>query len=129
MAVEDGFATAYDRMLARWPVPVEVRQLPSAYGRTGVISCGPADAPPVVQLPGGGATATVWFANAAAQGAHHRVHAVDLPGDAGRTVVDGRPVDSVEALHGWLDSVLDGVAGDAPVDLAGHSYGAWIALT
>jgi pimeloyl-ACP methyl ester carboxylesterase len=31
-------------------------------------------------------------------------------------------------LCGWLDSVLDTIAGE-PVDLAGHSYGGWVALT
>jgi pimeloyl-ACP methyl ester carboxylesterase len=129
MTSDAEFAAAYDRVLARWPDPVDVRDVPSAYGRTRITSRGPAGGPPLVLLPGGGATSTVWFANAGALSKERRIHAVDLPHDAGRTVVDGQPVDSIEALHGWLDTVLDEVGSGSTVDLAGHSYGAWVALT
>ena len=130
MTIEADFAAAYGRVLAQWPDPVEVRDLRSAYGRTRITSRGPGGGPPLLLLPGGGATSTVWFANAGALSANRRIHAVDLPNDAGLTVVDGRPVDSLDALHGWLDTVLDDIAdGSTAVDLAGHSYGAWIALT
>jgi len=44
---------------------------------------------------------------------------------AGGTAVSVR---DAAGLCGWLDSVLDAVAG-GPVDLAGHSYGGWVALT
>lgn len=115
-----GFAAAYERMRERWPAGTQEWET----GRTGLLSCGPPDAPPVVLLPGGGATATAWFAVAAALAAEHRVHAVDLPGDAGRTTAT---VTTVAALHDWLDGVL--AAAGAPADLAGHSYGGWIALT
>ncbi|MCJ1677678.1 alpha/beta hydrolase [Streptomyces sp. APSN-46.1] len=123
------FRTAYDEMLARWPGPVEAVELPTSYGLTRVNSCGPADAPPLVLLPGGGATSTVWGAFAAA-GAY-RVHAVDLVGDPGLSVpAAGRPIRAVGDLVGWLDAVLDGLDGlgaGRPVALGGHSYGAWIA--
>jgi pimeloyl-ACP methyl ester carboxylesterase len=121
-AVTD-FASAYEAVLARWP-EVEVTNLSSSYGTTRVLSAGPTDAPPVVLLPGGGATATVWFANVAALGAEFRVHALDLPGNPGYTAVSVR--DAAE-LCAWLDEVL-GIA-DAPVGLVGHSYGGWVALT
>jgi pimeloyl-ACP methyl ester carboxylesterase len=90
-----------------------------------VLSSGPPDGPPLVLLPGGGATATAWFANAPGLSEVARVHAVDLPGTAGGTEVRVR---DVPGLCGWLDSVLDAIAG-GPVDLAGHSYGGWVALT
>jgi pimeloyl-ACP methyl ester carboxylesterase len=124
MAVEDEFAQAYGTVLGQWPA-AEVSDLTSAYGTTRVLSCGPADAPPLVLLPGGGATATVWFANVAALSRVARVHAVDLPGNAGFTRVS---TGDAAALGGWLDTVLDALGG-GPVDLAGHSYGGWVALT
>lgn len=123
----DAFSAAYDRVLGQWPVPVEVADLTSAYGSTRVISCGPPDAPALVLLPGGGATSTVWFATVAALSRQARVHAVDLPGDAGHTVATGQSIQDIGDLHGWLAGVLDAVGGVA--DLAGHSYGGWIALT
>ena len=118
------FETAYQAVLRKWP-HVEVADLPGPYGTTRVLSSGPPDGPPLVLLPGGGATATAWFANAPALSDLARVHAVDLPGTAGGTAVSVR---DAAGLCGWLDSVLDAVAG-GPVLLAGHSYGGWVALT
>ncbi|MFF9981882.1 alpha/beta fold hydrolase [Streptomyces erythrochromogenes] len=123
------FRSAYDEVLAGWPGPVEAVELPTAYGLTRVNSCGPAGAPPLVLLPGGGATSAVWGACAAAGAARtHRVHAVDLVGEPGLSVpVPGRAPRTPDDLADWLDAVLDGLAPRGPVTLAGHSYGAWIA--
>jgi pimeloyl-ACP methyl ester carboxylesterase len=121
------FTQAYDAVLAQWPTPVDVLELKSEYGTTRVNACGPKSAPPLILLPGGGATSTVWFANVAALSADHRVYAVDVICDHGRSIASGTPVTSLRALMAWLDTVLDGleIAGAA---LCGHSYGAWIAL-
>lgn len=133
VSVPDSFRTAYDEALARWPGPVGRSDLPTPYGGTRVNSCGPATAPPLVLLPGGGATSTVWGACAAAGLAQrHRVHGVDLMGNPGFSVPrPGRPVRTVDDLTGWLDATLDGIdsaaPGAGPVLLGGHSYGAWIA--
>ncbi|WP_078909386.1 alpha/beta fold hydrolase [Streptomyces virginiae] len=123
------FRAAYDAALGRWPGPVEPVDLPTPYGVTRVNRCGPAGAPPLVLLPGGGATSTVWGACVAAGAARaHRVHAVDLVGDPGLSVpAPDRAIRSVGDLVGWLDAVLDGLGPHGPVTLAGHSYGAWIA--
>jgi pimeloyl-ACP methyl ester carboxylesterase len=117
------FAAAYEAVLARWP-EVEVATVSSSYGTTQVLSAGPAGAPPLVLLPGAGATATVWFANVAALARQFRVHALDLPGNPGYTAVSVRDADQ---LCAWLDEVLR--IADAPVGLVGHSYGGWVALT
>ncbi|MFF2351433.1 alpha/beta fold hydrolase [Kitasatospora sp. NPDC058115] len=124
----DAFLAAYDEALARWPLPVEALTVPTPYGTARVNACGPRDGRPLVLLPGGGATATCWTANAAAlAAAGHRVLAVDLPGDPGRSTLDHPRLDGLPALLGWLDAVLDAL--DLPAtDLAGHSYGGWIAL-
>lgn len=103
--------------------------LPTPYGTTHVNSCGPAAGPPLVLLAGGRATSVSWYANAAELSRSHRVHAVDLLGDPGRSVPDPRrPLRTVTDLMAWLDAVLDGLGIDR-TDLAGHSYGGWIALT
>ncbi|MFJ6776051.1 alpha/beta fold hydrolase, partial [Kitasatospora sp. NPDC091257] len=122
------FLAAYDALLARWPVPVEALTVRTAHGTTRINACGPADGHPLVLLHGGGATSTMWFANAGAWAeAGHRVLAVDLIGDPGRSIHDGAALDGVPGLLGWLDAVLDGL--DVPrADLCGHSYGGWIAL-
>ncbi|TJZ99169.1 alpha/beta fold hydrolase [Actinacidiphila oryziradicis] len=121
------FPAAYDALLARWPVPVESADVPTAYGTTRVNSCGPADAPPLMLLPGGGATSTVWLADVERLSARHRVHAVDTIGQAGRSAADGRPARSEADLMVWLDEVLAGLD-VGRTGLCGHSYGAWLSL-
>lgn len=130
------FLAAYDAVLDHWPVPVDRMDLASVYGTTRVIACGPVDGEPLVLLHGGGATSAVWFANVADLSRTRRVYAVDRIGEAGRSLRGGRPVRSVDDLLDWLDGVLDGVldggldgSGPSRVDLCGHSYGGWIALT
>ncbi|MFE4336788.1 alpha/beta fold hydrolase [Streptomyces sp. NPDC056831] len=128
MTTTTSFLAAYDGVLAaKWPAGTHGSRVPTSYGITHVNSCGPEDAPPLVLLAGGGSTSTVWYAQAAHLGRTHRVHAVDLIGDPGRSVAGERPIRTVEDLVTWLDAVLDGLDVDRGV-LCGHSYGAWIAL-
>ncbi|GAA1241349.1 alpha/beta fold hydrolase [Kitasatospora nipponensis] len=123
-----GFLAAYDALLDRWPVPVERLDLPSEYGTTRVLACGPPDGEPLVLLHGGGSTAAVWFANAADLSRTRRVYAVDRIGEAGRSLCGERRPRSVDALVDWLGGVLDDLdVGRA--DFCGHSYGGWLALT
>jgi len=122
------FQDAYDALLARWEVPVEQLELTDEFGTTHVNACGPADGPPVVLLPGHGATSPVWFAVAPRLAERHRVYAVDLICDAGRSTNTGRKPKTPADLHTWLTNTLDGL-GLAQIALCGHSYGSWIALT
>ncbi|MEV0124301.1 alpha/beta fold hydrolase [Streptomyces sp. NPDC050703] len=133
MAYETFFA-AYDGLLGRWEPEaggrprVDRLDVPTPYGVTRVNGLGAPDAPPLLLLPGGGDTSASWFANAPVWARTHRVLAADLIGDAGRGVPDAeRRITRVADLNGWLDALLDGL-GIARVALAGHSYGAWIAL-
>ncbi|MER5372921.1 alpha/beta hydrolase [Streptomyces sp. NPDC002553] len=120
------FDRAYDELLARWPESTEERDVPTPYGRTRVHVYGPPDGSPLVLLPGGSATGLVWFANAPALGERHRVYAVDLAGDAGRTERRGAALRNADDMTAWLDALLDGL-GLARTHLCGHSYGAWLA--
>ncbi|RKE17077.1 alpha/beta fold hydrolase [Streptomyces sp. TLI_171] len=122
------FLSAYDTLLDRWPVPVERLDVDTPYGTTRVNAAGPAGAPPLVLLHGGGSTAAGWWANIGELARSARVFAVDRIGEAGRSAGRGpQPLRTVEDLHAWLDAVLDGL-GVARADLCGHSYGGWIAL-
>ncbi|MGV9734988.1 alpha/beta fold hydrolase [Rhodococcus aetherivorans] len=121
------FLRAYDAVLAKWPADVGAVTVESEFGTTHINVCGREDAPPVLLLPGGGATATVWFANAAALATRYRVLAVDPIGDVGRSVAHGKPMRSVDDLLSWLDGIA-ATLGLSSFRLAGHSYGAMIAL-
>ncbi|MER8029864.1 alpha/beta hydrolase [Streptomyces bauhiniae] len=121
------FDLAYDELRARWPESTEERDVSTPYGPTRVHVYGPADATPLVLLPGGGATGLAWFANAPTLGGRYRIHAVDLLGNAGRTVRRGTPLKTADDLMAWLDALLDGL-GLPRTHLCGHSYGAWLAV-
>jgi pimeloyl-ACP methyl ester carboxylesterase len=127
-AAEREFLGAYDALLARWPIPVESVDVPSAYGTTRVQVCGRADGPALVLLCQFGATSTVWFANVGDLGREYRVYAVDPIGQPGRSVPGSRPIADVPDLMDWLDGLLSGLGLDT-VSLCGHSYGAWLSLS
>lgn len=116
----------YDALLARWSAPVSEVDVDTSFGRTHLLLSGPAGGPPVVLLPGGGATATAWFAVAGLL-AGRRVVCVDTLGDAGRSVPGGRRMRATEHLVAWLAETLSALELDT-VDLAGHSYGGAVAL-
>ena len=123
-----GYFAAYDAVLARWPVPVESVDLRSPYGTTRVHVCGPRDGAPLVLLHGGGSTSTVWFANVGELSRAHRVYAVDTIGEHGRSVNDGRRINSPAGFMDWLDGLFDALDLDS-ANLCGHSYGGWLALS
>ncbi|MFI0914819.1 alpha/beta fold hydrolase [Streptomyces abikoensis] len=124
--MSETFFAAYDALLARWPAGTAEQTVPTPYGPTRVHAYGPPDSPPLVLLHGGGATGTAWFANAPALGARHRVYAVDILGDVGRSERAGLPLRTPQDLMTWLDAVLDGL-GLTTAALCGHSYGGWVA--
>ncbi|WP_030325466.1 alpha/beta fold hydrolase [Streptomyces sp. NRRL B-3229] len=125
----DAFEAAYDKVMARWPADREVLRVPTPFGMTYVNVCGPADAPPLVLLPGGGgATSASWYAQAAHLARSRRVLAVDLLGAPGRSSpAPDRHPRTVADLAAWLDALLDEL-GVPEADFGGHSYGGWIAL-
>lgn len=127
-AREAAFFSAYDDLLDRWRVPVQQRELRSEFGTTHVNACGPTDAPPLVLLAAHGATSPVWFAHVEQLSQTHRVYAVDLIGDAGRSVHDGTALTEPADLLRWFSTVLDGLE-ITSADLCGHSYGSWLALS
>ncbi len=121
------FLRAYDESMLRWPSGTEFTDLASDVGTTRVYSCGPGDGRPVLLLAAYGATSAEWNPLAHDLAADHRVHAVDVPGDPGRSIADGAPIATPADLRRWLGTVLTGL-GLESAHLVGHSYGAWIAL-
>ncbi|MFI5730409.1 alpha/beta fold hydrolase [Kribbella sp. NPDC051587] len=122
------FDRAYDELFARWGVPVERLELAGKFGITAVNACGSPDAAPLVLLAGHGATSAVWRTVATALARTHRVYAIDLIGDAGRSTLSGPRPKTTADLVGWLSDVLTGLGAER-ASFIGHSYGAWLALT
>jgi len=122
------FFRAYDTVLGKWPVEVTAEQVESVFGMTWVNMCGPVDGPPVILVPGQRATSTVWFNNVGELSRQHRVFAIDIIGDAGRSMAAAdTPIRSRADLIAWFGGIIDHFKLDAP-DVVAHSYGAMIAL-
>lgn len=123
---ESEYFAAYDEAMRLWPVPFEDVAVPSRFGSTHVVVSGPPDGDALVLLHGFMVTAAMWSPNVGDLCRRHRVYAVDTMGQPGKNLPAdpmGEPADLVE----WLAAVLDGLGLD-DVDLAGMSFGAWIAL-
>jgi pimeloyl-ACP methyl ester carboxylesterase len=120
------YLAAYDAMFDLWKVPHESIAVDTSYGATHINVSGPGDGYPLVLLHGAGLTSTVWFANIARLSADHRVCAVDVIGDAGKSVPD-RLMTARTDYAKWLNEVFQGL-NIARCDLLGHSYGGWLTL-
>lgn len=120
------YFAAYDATLALWPVPVAPVKVSTRFGITHLNACGPASAPPLVLLPGQAISSTMWYPNIAALSAAHRVYAVDILGDMGKSV-RARPFVAPADFATWLTDVFDELQ-IARAHVAGLSYGGFIAL-
>jgi pimeloyl-ACP methyl ester carboxylesterase len=120
------YMEAYEAMFTLWKVPHECIDVKTSYGSTHINASGPGDGYPLILLHGAGLTSTVWFANIAELSAHHRVYAVDVIADAGKSVADRLLMKRVDYAH-WLREVFDGLNIERGY-LLGHSYGGWLTL-
>ncbi|MGN6486794.1 MAG: alpha/beta fold hydrolase [Devosia sp.] len=124
-AAREEYRQAYMRVLGHWPKP-ELRQVPTLLGSTSVIASGDAGWPPLVLLPPVAVGAVSWFPVASMLFRHHRIHAVDIVGDAGLSELERCPKSPVEYAN-WLAEVIAGLGLRQPA-VVGHSYGGWLAL-
>jgi pimeloyl-ACP methyl ester carboxylesterase len=120
------YMAAYEAMFSLWAVPYEAVDLKTGYGSTHINVSGPGDGYPLVLLHGAGLSSTVWFANIADLSANHRVYAVDIIGDAGKSVADRLLAQRADYAQ-WLKEVFDGLNIERAC-LLGHSYGGWLTL-
>lgn len=124
----ESFSSAVDHLVNQWPTgtysaTVNTTKTHTRILRTIAVSV---DIPQVL-LPGGGATAASWAPVARLLTGRRSVIAPDIPGDAGNTTLTTTKLTQAQ-MHDWLDEVLDKV-GANEIDLAGHSYGGWLALS
>jgi len=123
---EARFLAAYDAELKLWPVLYEEIDVPTRFGTTHVVICGPKTGPPLVLLHGYMATLTMWSPNIAAFSKDYRVYAVDVMGQPNKSI-PGDPIASGADFVSWLTATLDGLHLDR-VFLVGMSFGGWLAL-
>jgi pimeloyl-ACP methyl ester carboxylesterase len=120
------YLALYEQRARDWPVPCDGILAPGAFGETFVRVSGPADAPPLVLLHGISSNSLAWTPNIAAWSRRHRVYAVDHIQDGGRSVPT-RPLQSLQDQMAWLDGLFDTLGLTRDLNLAGLSYGGWLA--
>jgi pimeloyl-ACP methyl ester carboxylesterase len=116
----------YDLRASAWPVAAEDRLVETSDGQTYVRMSGPANAPPLVLLPGVNASSLMWLPNISDLSQNHRVYAVDNIYDFGRSVWK-RPMLTAKDLVNWLDELFTQLGLGQNINLMGISYGGWIA--
>jgi pimeloyl-ACP methyl ester carboxylesterase len=109
-----------------WPVAGEERTVKTSFGTTFMRVSGPADAPPLVLLPGGGSTSLIWKANVAGLSTAHRVYALDQIYDFGQSIYT-REIRTGADFAAWLDELFDVLQLGPSVRVGGYSYGGFVA--
>jgi pimeloyl-ACP methyl ester carboxylesterase len=117
---------AYEASMRLWTVPYEDRSIPSRFGSTHLVVCGPKDAPPLVLLHCFATSLTAWAYNIADLSRDYHVYALDMMGQPSKSIPD-QPIRNREELAEWLTAVLDDV-GISQTDLIGYSFGGFAAL-
>lgn len=116
----------YRRVLAQWPVPKTELRLPTRYGASFVLACGPEGAPPVVLLHGSQANSAAWLPEVPLWSQQFRLFALDMIGEPGLSA-PVRPPLAGDAHAGWLDDVFAGL-GLSRATIVGTSLGGWLGL-
>jgi pimeloyl-ACP methyl ester carboxylesterase len=116
----------YDMRAREWPVESENRLVQTSFGETFVRISGPPDAPPLVLLPGGGATSLIWRPNIEAFSERYRTYAVDNIYDFGRSRFNQKMTTAQDSVA-WLDEFFGALELGDRINLIGYSYGGWLA--
>lgn len=116
----------YEDTEAKIGIPVDSVYVDTRFGRTHMLAAGPADAQPVLLIPGVAGCAPLWRRQIPDLAKHFRVYALDIPGQPGRS--DPNPPSFLNDDYPlWLLDVLDGIKAER-AHIAGVSVGAWVAM-
>jgi hypothetical protein len=85
---EAEYMAAYEASMQLWTVPYEAVDLRSRFGSTHVVICGPRNAQALVLLHCFATSSTCWAYNVAPLSQNHRVYALDMMGQPGKSNPD-----------------------------------------
>ncbi|MBP0902310.1 alpha/beta fold hydrolase [Mariniflexile gromovii] len=117
---------AYDETLKLWNVAFEELYIPTTHGIAHVIVSGPKNADPVVLLHGMNASSTMWYPNIESLSKNHRVFAIDLLLEPGKSYLYN-DIESVEKVIDWYKEVLFALELES-FHIIGASRGGWLAV-
>lgn len=123
---EASYRCAYEASLQLWPARREQIDIPTKFGRTHVIACGPTSGEPILLLPAMAFSATMWYATVSSLSSEFRCYAVDFPSDVGLSAPRHPPANRSDCAA-FLHELMEGL-GIARGSFVGASYGSFLAL-
>jgi pimeloyl-ACP methyl ester carboxylesterase len=124
---EEELYKAYNKTLEHWNVPYQEIYVPTSYGKAHVIVTGNKNAAPLVLLHGMNASATMWYPNIKALTGAHRVYAIDLLIEPGKSQRN-KEIFSMDAVVDWYFEIFDELELDK-FSLVGASEGGWLSTS
>ena len=124
-AGENEIRHSYEALIAKHIPDVVRRTVRTSIGPVATLTTGPEGGTPVVLLHGSGATALSWAPALLRLSDEYRLHAIDLPGEAGASTPTRVPFVAEEQAR-WLAEVHRELV-DRPAVFVGVSVGGWIA--
>lgn len=125
-SAEKEYYAAYNQLMSLWEVPYEDLYIPTNYGTAHVIVAGDTHHPPLVLLHGMNASSAMWYPNVSALAKSHRVYAIDLltePGKSNSTT----DINDTETVIEWYIEIFN-LLELQNVELVGASKGGWLAV-
>ena len=116
----------YNEGLKMWPSPNKQLMVPTSFGETFVMSSGKDDGEAVLLFHGSSTNAAIWMYDAQLLGTTHKVYAVDIIGEPGKSA-ESRPALECSDYCRWMSELMDGL-GIEKAAVIGNSLGAWMAL-
>lgn len=114
----------YDMLLTKGSLPYEKLMVNTSYGETFIIGMGKKELPPIVLLHGSGMNSAMWIKEMDEYSQTHRVYAVDMPGEPGKSDERQLPFES-DDFSNWLNEVFNALSIDR-ASIVGISLGAWL---
>ena len=116
------YLKTYDERAKKWPVATECRMVDTSYGQTFVRISGPADAQPLVLIPGLHLNSLMWMTNIRELSECYKTYALDCIWDYGRSVYT-RTFKDLNDFVIWLDELFNSLELGDNINLVGMSLG------
>lgn len=113
----------YDLLLTKGSLPHEKLMVNTSYGETFIIAMGKKELPPLILLHGSGMNSAMWIKEMEEYSQTHRVYAVDMPGEPGKSDERQLPFES-DDFSNWLNDVFNALSINK-ASIVGISLGAW----
>lgn len=114
----------YDFLLTKGSVEHEKIMVNTSYGETFIIAMGKKELPPLILLHGSGMNSSMWIKEMEEYSKTHRVYAVDMPGEPGKSDENQLPFGGDE-FSNWLNDVFNELFIEK-ASIVGISLGAWL---